>query len=54
MTAAEVLHLLEEHRLHRLYVVVPETLKPIGLITLSSVLRKVCEEGTGAYGTSSS
>lgn len=50
-TLKEVLHLLEEHRLHRLYVVMPETLKPIGLITLSSVLRKVCEEGTGAYGS---
>lgn len=53
MIAAEVLRLLEEHRLHRLYVVTPETLKPIGLITLSSVLRKVCEEGTGAYSSRS-
>ena len=48
--AAEVLQLLDQHRLHRLYVVTPETLKPIGLITLSSVLKKVCEDGTGAYG----
>ena len=54
MVCAEVLQLLEEHRLHRLYVVVPETLEPIGLITLSSVLRKVCEEGTGEYSTTQS
>ena len=48
VVATEVLTLLVEHRLHRLYVVTAE-LQPVGLITLSNVLRKVCEEdGTPA------
>ena len=42
---AEVLQLLTAHRLHRLYVVDgSEALRPIGLITLTDVLRKVADD----------
>jgi 5'-AMP-activated protein kinase regulatory gamma subunit len=42
-TFAEVLQLLTQHRLHRLYVVDQDT-APIGLITLTDVLRRLCNE----------
>jgi CBS domain-containing protein len=40
---AEVLSLLATHKLHRLYVV-NETVEPIGLITLTDVLKLLCNE----------
>ena len=44
---AEVMQLLTAHRLHRLYVVDgSEALRPIGLITLTDVLRKVADDST--------
>jgi len=44
---AEVLQLLVKHRLHRLYVVDQDT-APIGLITLTDVLRRLCSEAGAA------
>ena len=45
MPHAEVLQLLTAHRLHRLYVVDgSEALRPIGLITLTDVLRKLADD----------
>jgi CBS domain-containing protein len=41
--AAEVLSLLATHKLHRLYVV-NEAVEPIGLITLTDVLKLLCNE----------
>ena len=40
---AEVLSLLATHKLHRLYVV-NEAVEPIGLITLTDVLKLLCNE----------
>jgi CBS-domain-containing membrane protein len=42
---AEVLSLLANHKLHRLYVV-DEAVAPIGLITLTDVLKLLCSEAS--------
>ncbi|MEW5312122.1 MAG: hypothetical protein WDW38_003773 [Sanguina aurantia] len=51
-TLLEVLTLLEQHRLHRLYVVDAED-RPVGIITCTDVLRKVADMASSPVNTSS-